>query len=301
MVRRQQVMSVGFVVAVAAVMGCGVRGADATDLTTQIEKQPVVADSGIAPGSDGTRRLDTYVCTTPPPPAAPTMMVEIPAGPFLMGCNSANDNECKKDELPPHMVTLKAYSIDVTEVSQLQYYECVKAGICLPPTCDWDPCGARADYPVVCVARADAGNYCVWKEQHLPTEAEWEKAARGPDGLKYPWGNDGIDCTRTNMAGCKAGSDGKDGTSKVGSHPAGASPYGVLDMAGNAVEWVADFYDESYYATSPAEDPTGPTKAGSYVGRGGGWRSVPYWHRASTRDEYEPTYFKNSGGFRCAN
>ena len=296
---RRSLISVGFVALLVA--GCNVRSASMGDLTGSVDKGEAAPETPfIAAGSDGLKRLTSYACVTPPPAAAPSKMVPVGAGPFLMGCNAEVDTECKKDELT-HTVTLADFAIDATEVSQAQYYECVKSGACLAPTCDWDPCATRAEYPVVCVDHKDAASYCAWKSKRLPTEAEWEKAARGVDGLKFPWGNDGIDCTRTNMAGCAAGQDGKDGTSPVGSRPMGASLYGALDMAGNVVELVADFYDENYYAMSPPADPTGPAKAPAYVGRGGGWKSLPYWHRASTRDDYEPEYFKASTGFRCAN
>jgi formylglycine-generating enzyme required for sulfatase activity len=294
---RRNLLSIGFVAALVG--GCSVRGANAGDLTGSVNVDKA-ADAGAAPGSDGTVRLAGYKCVKPPPPATPSKLLPVPAGPFLMGCNPQYDTECKKDELPTHSPSLGAYSIEMTEVSQLQYYECVQSGACLAPTCDWDPCGARSEHPVVCVDREDAETYCLWKHERLPSEAEWEKAARGAEGLKFPWGNDSVDCNHTNMSGCKLGANGKDDTAPVGSFPAGASPYGALDMAGNVVEWTADFYDPNYYAMSPAAEPTGPAKAQMYVGRGGGFRSLPYWHRASTRDDYEPSYFKNSTGFRCA-
>ncbi len=282
---------------------CTVRGASVSDLTGSVDKGAAAADdrpaSGAAPGSDGVVRQQSYKCVTLPV-SEPSKMALVPAGPFLMGCNPDVDDQCRKDELPTHMVTVSDFEIDITEVSQIQYYDCVASGACLAPTCDWDPCGARVNHPVVCVSRHDAADYCAWQKKRMPTEAEWEKAARGTDGLKFPWGNGDVDCTRTNMVGCKAGLDGKDGTSPVGSHPEGASPYGVLDMAGNVVEWVADYYQANYYAISPPNDPPGPTKQEMFVGRGGGWRSVAYWHRTSTRDDYEPEYFKNAGGFRCA-
>lgn len=274
-----------------------------SDITGSVDRAPAAAGkdpAAIAKGSDSATRIATYVCKSPPAPAVASVLAQVPAGPFRMGCNPVSDSECRKDELPTHTVTLGAYAIDTTEVSQVQYYECVESGACLAPTCDWDPCAARAQHPVVCVNHHDATTYCAWKNKRLPTEAEWEKAARGTDGLKFPWGNDPVDCTLANMVGCKAGLGGKDGIANVGSHPAGASVYGVQDMAGNVVELVSDRYDAGYYAMSPAADPIGPATAPAYVGRGGGWKSLPYWHRASTRDDYEPEYFKASTGFRCA-
>ncbi len=241
------------------------------------------------------KRLQT-TCAAPPP-ATESQMVDVPEGDFAMGCNDAVDADCKPDELPTHAVSLKGFRIDATEVTQEQYVACVVSGACLPPTCDWDPCGARAMHPVVCVNRADAVAYCAHEGKRLPSEAEWEKAARGPEGTKFPWGNDPIDCAHANIAGCTGG------TQPVGSHPTGASMYGALDMAGNVVEWVNDTYDATYYAVSPHVDPEGPPASPPrdvFVGRGGGWNSTATWHRASARDDYEGAYFKKTFGFRCA-
>ncbi len=241
-------------------------------------------------------RLHTSTCSTPPPGDA-SVMVDVPEGEFGMGCNSEVDTECKDDEKPAHAVSIKAFKLEATEVTQGQYYACVMAGACLAPTCDWDPCGARATHPVVCVNRVDAIAYCKYAGKRLPTEAEWEKAARGPKESKFPWGDDPADCSHANLAGCVGG------TEPVGSHPIGASMYGALDMAGNVVEWVSDVYDPNYYSVAPLADPTGPAptpKLESFVGRGGGWNSTAVWHRASARDDYEGTYFKKTFGLRCA-
>jgi formylglycine-generating enzyme required for sulfatase activity len=230
---------------------------------------------------------------SPATPAAITILVKVPEGPFTMGCNAATDDECREDEKPAHDVMLPAFEIDRTEVTQSQYFGCVDAGACTFPKCPWDPC-ARADHPVGCVNREQAIAYCTFAKKRLPTEAEWEKAARGTDGRKYPWGNDPVDCAHANMAAC--GGD----TKPVGAQPSNASPYGALDMAGNVVEWTNDVYLETYYSISPATSPTGPADGPHFGGRGGGFKSDPIWQRAGSRDKYQPEYTRTSMGIRCA-
>ncbi|HEX6273128.1 MAG TPA: formylglycine-generating enzyme family protein, partial [Polyangiaceae bacterium] len=229
-----------------------------------------------------------FACTSD---ASPGELVEVPAGEFIMGCNEDVDSECAPDELPTHTVSLSAFSIERTEVTQDQYAACVTEGACDPPSCEWD-C-ERTDYPAGCINLGQAQTYCEWAGRRLPTEAEWEKAARGEDGAKFPWGNEEADCTLVNMSGCE------DDAAAVGSFPDGASPYGALDMAGNMVEMVSDWYDETYYADSPSENPTGPAAGTRYTGRGGGWRSLSVWQRASKRDWYDPADSGTSLGFRC--
>jgi formylglycine-generating enzyme required for sulfatase activity len=222
-----------------------------------------------------------------------TSTVAVPAGVFNMGCVPELDAECKDDEKPVHQVNLGAFEIDKTEVTLAQYFACVKDGTCTYPKCDWNPC-TSPDLPIACVKHAQAEAYCSFVGKRLPTEAEWEKAARGTDSRKYPWGNAPVDCNLANREGC--------GPSvwNVGSHPDNASPYGALDMAGNVVEWCKDLYNPTYYASSPAENPGGPGEGDSYVGRGGGYLSADVWQRGSARDLYEPTYTRESMGLRCA-
>jgi len=219
-------------------------------------------------------------------------MVTVPAADFDMGCNAQVDSSCEPNEKPLHTVFLGAFEIDRTEVTQDEYTACVEAQACSTPSCEWD-CAAT-DSPAACVAWEQAKAYCAWAGKRLPTEAEWEKAARGTDGRMYPWGNEAADCTRVNMSGCG------DQPENVGSHPSGASPYGALDMAGNVVEMVADWYGAEYYAASPASDPKGPATGNRYVGRGGGYRSEAVWQRASVRDWYDLSDAVSPLGFRCA-
>lgn len=222
----------------------------------------------------------------------PGEVVEVPAGEFVMGCNEELDKGCDADEKPMHSVSLSAFAIDRTEVTQAEYTACVLADACAPPGCAW-VCDAT-DQPASCVSWAQANAYCAFAGKRLPTEAEWEKAARGETGQKYPWGATEPDCMLANMSGCGAK------TMKADSLEAGASPYGALHMAGNMVELVADWYDVSYYESSPSSDPPGPATGTRYSGRGGGLKSEAPFLRASKRDWYDATDSGASLGFRCA-
>ncbi len=208
--------------------------------------------------------------------SVPEGMVLIPAGSFWMGCAPA-DKDCYEDEKPRHEVVLDAFYIDKTEVTVRQYRRCVPSGACTAPGSGGyvnSKKPGREDHPVNYTDWHQASAYCRWAKKRLPTEAEWEKAARGTDDRIYPWGNQPPSCQYAVMRIFRVGRGcGRKSTWPVGSKPAGASPYGVLDMVGNVREWVADYYDRDYYQTESSTDrnPSGPSDGEDRVFRGGGW------------------------------
>jgi formylglycine-generating enzyme required for sulfatase activity len=228
--------------------------------------------------------------------------VDVPAGGFLMG-SATSDAFAGSDEKPQHTVYLDAFSIMQIEVTNAMYAKCVEVGACEPPSsrASFNPINRShyyenpefANYPVVYVSWEDASNYCAWAGGRLPTEAEWEKAARGSDGRLYPWGDELPDAQRGNFDGNVAD------TTPVGAYPTGVSPYGALDMAGNVREWTADWYDERYYWTSPAQNPPGPDAGQLRVLRGGAWNGQAWDVRAAYR--LETSSYNGDGliGFRC--
>ena len=177
-----------------------------------------------------------------------------------MGCDPENNGgyECSPNELPLHTVYLDAYYIDKYEVTDAQYAQCVAAEACMASTPDssniysHDNSQNFSDLPATLVNWYQARNYCSWVGKRLPTEAEWEKAARGgSDTRAFPWGNQSPDCTLANFNRCI------DTTSPIGNYPSGASPFGIMDMAGNVWEWANDWWDGNYYDDSPGENPPG--------------------------------------------
>ena len=214
-----------------------------------------------------------------------TGMVSVPAGPFMRGCNAALDSLCETDESPYTSITLSAFQIDRTEVTFANWSACVAASACAAAP---DP--GSTDRPVS-VPHAQAIAYCAWAGKRLPTEAEWEKAARGTDGRTYPWGSTNLDCTHANIGGCG-------GTvHAVGSLPLGVSPYGALDMLGNVWEWVADSYDSTYYTVAPSTDPPGPAPNQQAIRRGGGTASDAIGARVANRGWNVPG--AGDHGVRC--
>jgi len=223
-------------------------------------------------------------------------MVVIPAGAFWMGRDDGND-----DEHPRHRVELDAYAIDRYEVTNALYQRFVAAtnhrapGLANPNVSEnllRDLTGASQ--PVVGVSWHDADAYCRWAGMRLPTEAEWEKAARGDDGRAYPWGEP-WDPSRANSK-----ESGLGRTAPVGSYPSGVSPYGVHDMAGNVWEWVADWYAKDYYTHGPRRNPTGPDSGSWKVLRGGSWGYLPSLLKTTSRLSITPDLRNTVVGFRCA-
>ncbi len=250
--------------------------------------------------------------------AAPEGMVLVAAGSFSMGCSAGDSGACRDNEQPVHTIELPGYYIDKLEVSVAKYAECVSVGACTTSNltdfsrddgksfvrdgfCNWGRRGLE-DHPMNCVDMDQAGAYCRWQNKRLPTEAEWEKAARGTDGRIYPWGNEEPSCdlvvyeSDRGVPGC-----GRRSTWPVGSKPRGASPYGALDMAGNVWEWVADRYHPRYYGRSPAVSPTGPTTGLSYVRRGGAWVTSKSSSLRANNRGWNVMHNRGSNlGFRCA-
>jgi formylglycine-generating enzyme required for sulfatase activity len=219
-------------------------------------------------------------------------MVMVPAGAFMRGCNGSIDTGCNPDENPYRRIELGAFSIDVSEVTNGMFLRCREAGACSggPATIS----AANESEPVANSDWATAVAYCTWAGKRLPTEAEWEKAARGTDGRRYPWGNDEPTCERANLGKCGQV------VARAGERPSGASPYGALDMAGNLMEWVADDYDAGYYAVAPERDPGGPQNGGSKLLRGGAFVGSDVSARTSNRYPNPPAEPLRFGGFRCA-
>ncbi len=214
-----------------------------------------------------------------------------------MGSDLFEDNE-----LPVHLVTLDAFWIDKFEVTNAMYALCVKAGKCSAPSqksLGKNPSyygNSKFDnYPVIYVSWDNANVYCKWANRQLPTEAQWEKAARGIDRRIYPWGDVAPDKSKLNYNY----NVGDTNTTEVGKYLSGASAYGAMDMAGNVWEWVNDWFDR--YRISPSPNPTGPTSGKERVLRGGSWKDEDInLVRASFRNFSVPSNADENIGFRCA-
>jgi formylglycine-generating enzyme required for sulfatase activity len=217
-----------------------------------------------------------------------SVLVYIPAGGFTMG-DGINTLT--------HNVTLDGYWIQQTEVTNRMYEQCVKVGSCTAPKQELGgPVFGNpqfVNHPVVGVSWDQAQAYCAWTQGSLPTEAQWEKAARGANGNMYPWGDGRPDCNLLNFGSCVGR------TTDVDAFPAGASPYGLLDMAGNVFEWVGDWYNEAYYSQSPSENPTGPESGQYRVIRGSSFETVTGQLASAIRRFDEQADSRRDTGFRC--
>jgi serine/threonine-protein kinase len=271
-------------------------------------------------------------------------MVLVPAGEFIMGSDAGEIDRLLRDwpkaepeffhrEMPRHQVYLDAFYIDKYEVTNARFqqfvqatgyriqdehegsgyvnkgekFELVHGANWRAPRGPGSSIAGLEQHPVVQVSQEDGKAYCTWAGKRLPTEAEWEKAARGTDGRSYPWGNQ-FDGRRANFcdANCEfhwkdsAANDGYRYTAPVGSYESGKSPYGAYDMAGNVWEWVADWLDVNYYRSSPARNPQGPASGNQAVVRGGGWLGNALHVRAPERSGLAPSNRNSYVGFRCA-
>ena len=273
--------------------------------TTHVESRAGNLQAGLE--AEGLARKEMTLTLAP---GVTMAFVRVPAGEFTMGSNDGYD-----DERPPHRVRLDEFWMGKYLVTVAQFAAFVRAtGY---KTTDekagydrnWQhPRGPQSDvtrkanHPVTRVSWPAALAFCKWASDvtgvrvRLPTEAEWEKAARGTDGRIYPWGNSSPDSSLLNF------NRNVGDTTKVGGYPDGASPYGVLDMAGNVSEWVADWYKGSYYANSPSENPVGPSSGSGHVLRGGSWSSDEDVVRAAARGWGDPSdsFSYDNVGFRCA-
>ncbi len=227
--------------------------------------------------------------------AAPDDMVLVPAGEFTMG-----SPEGDPDEKPAHKVQISAFFMDKYEVTVKQYAAFLQESGGDRPA-EWKTMNKTANQnrPVMGVDWAEAARYCKWAGKRLPTEAEWEKAARGTDGRLYPWGNDPPTPLHANYG--KKEWNNHEALVPVGTLEAGKSPYGIYDMAGNVWEWVSDWYDNDYYKQSPSDSPAGPPTGGFKVIRGGSWNTSARNLRAADR-YFDPPSFRSQyvPGFRCA-
>ncbi len=271
-----------------------------TPENTQTQAIATLAQDTIEPSATTTSISTSTPAITLTPTPLPTeitdakgvSMVLIPSGEFTMGSERV---------APLHIVYLDAFYIDKYEVTNALYGDCVKVGSCTVPfeksSYNYDDYYGNAkfdNYPVIGVDWYQAGAYCEWRNINLPTEAQWEKAARGTDGRIYPWGNE-ISCNYANYYVCRGSAN------VVGSYESGKSPYGVYELAGNVKEWVQDWYSPNYYNISPESNPMGPQSGSWRVIRGGGYVfSNSDALRSDSRESQDPTNYYLNVGFRCA-
>ena len=233
----------------------------------------------------------------------PEGMALVPAGSFLMGSDPQKDRAAGPQELPQRQVYLDAFKIDRFEVSNVEYLRFV-----LGTGADWlkfwreNPFPEKAAlHPVINVSWYEASAFCRWAGKRLPTEAEWEKAARGVDGRIFPWGNEPAGWIKSNIAhpGSKRGFKYPP-LANINRYDKGASPYGVYQMAGNVSEWVSDWFDPEYYRHTQDKNPQGPKTGELKVFRGGSWNEDPEVARSAGRNAGPPDRMSYLTGFRCA-
>jgi formylglycine-generating enzyme required for sulfatase activity len=332
MTLQQRATSLGFVAvsllaASLAISACG-PGPAPPSTATPIPPTPAPT---VAPTPAPTPPPATALGDTQTRRADQMTLVYVPAGQFQMGSDLVEGRYarqlCKQysgpvaisvcqpavfaNEQPAHSVTLHDFWIDRTEVTNAMYQRCEAAGACAPPEKpssyarpSYYGNSAYAAYPVIWVNWQQAADYCRWAGGRLPTEAEWEYAARGPHSWVFPWGDE-FDGTRLNYcdASCATGlldeaiDDGYPETAPVGEFPKGVSWCGALDMAGNVREWVADWF--APYTLQPQVNPTGPRSGKSRIPRGGSWLDRPDDVRSANRGENTPDYTRHKVGFRC--
>jgi formylglycine-generating enzyme required for sulfatase activity len=243
---------------------------------------------------------EQIIIVNPTATPAKDEMILIPAGSFLMGADPDAPFNPWYGEYPQHEVNLSSFMISKTEVTNLMYRQCVYEDACESPIevssstrDDYFTNAQFNSYPVVNITWAQAENFCRWMGQRLPTEAEWEYAARGTSGNLFPWGNTPPNCSLANYQGCNGD------TVPVGSYSSGVSPFGLFDMAGNVNEWVSDWMGEGYYYDSPVDNPPGPDSGMDHIIRGGGWTDPMRELRSTSRGGMDPGKHDSSVGFRC--
>lgn len=228
-------------------------------------------------------------------PVDGAVMVYVPAGEFLMGLDGRNP-----DQSPAHTLHLEAFWIDKLEVTNSMYKMCVADKHCSSSPYNSDPKYNTDEQPAVGVSWVDAKRYCEWADARLPSEAEWEKAARGRDHSLYPWGTDVLDVSNLNSKLNQGADTYIDAAAPVGSFPDGASSYGVLDMSGNVEEWTSTLYRHYPYNSQDGREDPKTDGTATRVVRGGSWSSKPEWLKATWRTHYTRGTRYPYTGFRCA-
>ena len=292
-------LSIAAIFILLTLAACHLPGRTVETTSTLPAEEPGITEEGALGTAESTTR-----------PVGPTNTdgaetILVPAGSFWMGSTDAN-SLADADEMPYHLISLDAFHLYTHEVTNEMYAVCAAAGACLPvnvmdsgPTLHaGDP--AFANFPVVGVDWNMAHDYCAWADGRLPTEAEWEYAARGLESLIYPWGAEDPACDRVNMLGCQVPPD----TVEAGSYALGNSPFDVWDLSGNVWEWVHDWYADGSYALSVAVNPIGPymyqdVEHPLKVARGGGLYSEPIAVRSANRVGTNPYRAYDDVGFRC--